>query len=326
MAISGSYSFTLNYQQLLTRALQLINVCDANQAPDTSDLNMAGVILNSMIKMWEVEGVRLWKRRQATLFLTQNQYSYQIGATSTDHVSNSYIATTLSVASTTSNSVLTLTSVSGLAINMNVGIELDDGSRLWTTISAVNTGLNQITINSPTTTTAAIGNTVVAYSNPIQRPLRILRATSLNLKNNNTESMMMSLSYDEYFNYPSKSVAGDRPNNFYYDKVMVSGPFSNGTLYLFPNPSQVWVLVNFTYHEAIQDVLNPTDNLDIPQEWTYPLLVNLACELCPVYGKFVELQQLQPKADKLKAILDNFDSDEEMLDLSFDIDRNRRNI
>jgi hypothetical protein len=51
--------------------------------------------------------------------------------------------------------------------------------------------------------------------------------------------------------------------------------------------------------------------MDLPQEWVYPILFNLACELAYSYGKFVELQQMQPKALMLKQALNEFDTDDE---------------
>jgi hypothetical protein len=197
---------------------------------------------------------------------------------------------------------------------MNVGLEQDDGTRLWGTINSINTGTQTLTCSFTTTTTAAAGNTLVAYttSSLINRPLRIIRATTMDLKNDDEESTMMAIGYDAYFNLPLKTSAG-RPVNFYYDKLLNNGISYTGTLYLYPDPDAVWVLINFTYLDSIQDMINSTDNVDFPQEWIYPLVVNLAAELAYAYGKYVELQQLQPKAQQLKAILDNFDSDDESL-------------
>lgn len=316
MSTSGSYSFNLNEMQIITRAFQLIGVYNTNDTIDQDDFTYATDTLNMMLKSWEIEGIKVWKRRQATLFPTINQNNYQLGSvTGADNVTTSYVNTTVSVSVALGASSITVTSASGFVIGMFIGLELDDNSRQWGTIS--NIVGNVITLSFTTTTTSAVLNTVVAYTAKINRPLRVLRATLCDLKNNKSEVPLMDISFDKYFNIPLKSMTG-RPNNFYYDKQINGGITYTGTLYLFPQPFQSSTVLNFTYYDGIQDMLHSTDTTDFPQEWLYPVVVNLATELAYPYGKLTELQVFLPKAIEMKKAINDFDSDDESLTLTLD--------
>jgi hypothetical protein len=197
---------------------------------------------------------------------------------------------------------------------MNIGVEQDNGTRVWGTITGI-VGL-VVTGTFVTTTTSKVLNTVVAYTSEINRPLEILRATSCDLKNNDNEVTLEDISYDEYFNYPIKNLPGQRPNNFYYDRVLGGSLPYQGTLYLFPTPSQSSITLNFTYTDSLQQMLNSGDTQDLPQEWTLPLLTNLAALLAQLgYGKMVELQPLQALAKEHYMLIKNFDSDDEALSI-----------
>lgn len=312
MTTSGSYSFSLVLNSMLLRAYQLINVYGSDQQTlKQQDYNYAIDIFNAMIVSWSSDGIHLWKRRQATLFPAYTTPSYAISNTGW-HCTNTYSSTTINGTASTSATTLTVVSTTGMNPNDFIGIEMSDGTRYWTTIVSITNGTTLVIANA-LTQSSALNGTVINYTTKINRPLRILRATTKSLSTG-SEVMMAPYSYDQYFNTPVKSSLGT-PNNFYYDKLL-----NNGTLYVYPSPSTVDTVINFTYDDAFQNFVNSSDNADFPQEWTYPLILNLACELAIPYGKFTELQQLQPKADKYKDSLTIFDSDEE--DLIFSIKNN----
>lgn len=318
MATSNSYSFSLNKLQILTRALQLINIAPLTGEVDNAVLSHASDKLNMMIKLWEAEGIKLWKRREAVLFTQLNQNSYQIGSVSgADRATNTYVSTTVSANVAQGTNQLTLTDVTGLSDGMNIGLELDSEERQWGTITNINSSTNVVTVSFTTTDTAASGQTVVAYSSLINRPLRILRATYLNLKSSSVEVRIELISYDKYFNLPNKTIAGN-PTNAYYSRLINNALPYTGTLFVYPVPNVTATIITFTYLDCIQDMLNNSDDPDFPQEWLYPLIFNLAVELAYDYQKFEEIQILQPKADQLKAVIDTFDADDAPLELNID--------
>jgi hypothetical protein len=308
MSRSGSYNYALNRDQIITRAMQLINLVSLTDSPQSDDLSYAADILNGMVKSWEAEGINLWKRRIAYLFPALSTYSYSIGSTGTN-CTNSYNRTTISAAEAAGQTTLSVTSSSGMAASDYVGVELDGGSRQWTTISSVPNSTS-IIVAASLTGAAAAGNTVVSYTTKINRPLSLTRVSSIDWDNSDSEIQLMDISYDQYFAMPLKTTSG-RPCNWYYDKLL-----DNGTLYLFPEPNNVNQIISFHYQDALQDFDSATDDMDFPQEWTYPIILNLAVELGYAYGKYVELEKLEPKAEKAKQTLMYSDADTDSLCIS----------
>lgn len=290
---------------IIKRAMHLANIVNLNQASRGDDHAFAVDIFQSMIKLWQAEGIQIWNRRQATIFPAYQDEQYSISsAVSADHCANSYVNSTLSATEASGQTVLSITSTTGMTAADNIGIELDDHTRQWTTIVSVDS-TTQVTVTTALTGAAASGNTVITYTSKISdRPLRILDMRTVDISNSNSTISMEQIDYAEYFNIPIKSTDG-RPINFYYDKLLDAG-----ILYVFPRPDDVNVLLNFTYHESIEDVDSGTNSMDFPVEWTLPLIYGLAAELMVAYGKFQELPIIQGKADQYKEIVRDFDSDE----------------
>lgn len=304
MARSGSYNFSLDRDTIIKRAMQLINLININQTARGADYEYAVDVLQSMIKLWQAEGIQLWNRKQATLFPAYQDQQYSISSTG-DHCTNSYVDTTFSADEASGQTVISVTSSTGMTAGDNVGLELDSGTRQWTTIVSVDSS-TQITITTALTGAASSGNTIVAYTSKIvDRPLRILDMRTVDLKNNKNSVTMENIGYDQYFNIPVKTTDG-RPLNYYYDKMLDAG-----VLYVFPRPDEVEFVLEFTYHEALEDVDSGTDNVDFPTEWTLPLIYGLAAELCIAFGKFEEFKTIKPLADEYKKIVREFDNDEE---------------
>lgn len=286
--------------------MQLVNLININQTSRGAEHDYAIDIFQSMIKLWQAEGIQLWNRKQATLFPAYQTIQYAISnQSSSAHCANNYIDTTIASDEISGQTILSITSTSGMSINDNIGIELNDKTRQWTTIVSIDSA-NQLTVTTPLTFAASENNSVITYTNKIaDRPLRILDMRTVDLKNQKNTVTMEMIGYDQYFNIPVKSTDG-RPLNYYYDKLLDAGQ-----LYVFPRPDEVDVLLEFTYHESIEDVSNGTDSMDFPQEWTLPLIYGLAAELCVVFGKFEELKTIKPLAEQYKQIVREFDNDEE---------------
>ncbi len=304
MARSGSHNFSLDRDTIIKRAMQLVNIININQTARGADQEYAIDIFQSMIKLWQAEGIQLWNRRQATLFTAYQDEQYSISNTG-DHCANTYVNTTLSAAEASGQTILSVTSSNGMTAADHIGIELGDKTRQWTTIVSVDSA-TQITITSALTAAAVAGATVVTYTSIISdRPLRILDMRSVDLNNNKNSVTMENIGYDQYFNIPVKTTDG-RPLNFYYDKLLDAG-----VLYVYPRPDDVDVLLEFTYHESIEDVDSATNSMDFPTEWTLPLIYGLGAELCVAFGKFEEFKMIKPLADEYKKIVREFDNDEE---------------
>lgn len=311
MATSGTYSWNLSRDDMIIRAYQEINVYSKDETISnvtTGDLNFAIYKLNGMLKVWGLDGIKISKRRRAYLFPALNISSYDLGSISgSAHCTNTYVSTTLTAAAATNDTVLTVTSTTGMSVSDFVGIELTSGTRQWTTIVSVDSD-TQITITTGLTSAAASTNTIVTYTAKINCPLDIIYGSTLDLKSNNNEIECSPLSHDQYWKLPIKSTPG-RPNNLYYDAVLNGSIPHSKKLYLYPTPSNVYQIIAFVYIDQIQDMTGSTNDLDLPQEWEYPVVFNLAAEMAYSLGKFTELEKIQPKADKFYELLKRASSD-----------------
>lgn len=301
-------TFNLQKLQIILRAMKHINIIDVSiNRIDPDEYAYASDTLNVMIKKWEAQGLNLWKRKLGVLFTDSSINSYSLG-TNGAHATNSYNATTVLSNIAIGDTTINVTSSANMTTNDYIGIECDDGTRQWSTISSVPTSTSVIINNAMTVASSSTSNTIVSYTTQITRPIRILRGTIYDLSNN-TEMMMESLNYDEYLNLPIKSTPG-RPNNFYYDRLLQGTTPYTGQAYFFPNPNNVKYLFKFTYQESLADLVSDTDYSDFPQEWLAALEWNLACELAYHYGKYQELQVIQPKAQQELSYVQDFDSDD----------------
>lgn len=71
-----TYSFSLNRDQVITKALQLVNVIDENETPNANQIASATTSLNMLLKSWANDGLHLWKIRRYEFTLTAGQEKY----------------------------------------------------------------------------------------------------------------------------------------------------------------------------------------------------------------------------------------------------------
>lgn len=315
MSTSGSYSYSQNKLQILTNAYALINIGQEGSDLSSYQLSYASDALNLMLKHWETNSsIKLWKRQEAVLFTNLNQQIYQLGSVSgADNATNNYVSTTTTAIISNTSSTIPVTSTDGMTIGQNIGLELDNNTRQWGTITNISS--NILTASFSANTTSAIGNTVIVFTSLINRPLKLLRMSALDLKNNNTETIVDLVSYNEYFNLPNKNTSGSLPVNAYYDYILNNSVPFTGSLYVYPVQNVVSTILTFTYYDCIQDMLNNTDTLDLPQEWQKGVIWNLAADLAIPNGKFTEYDKISPIAEKLKIELEKYDSDDASLSL-----------
>ncbi len=310
-----SVTFNLNKTKIITRALQKINAIGIKDTPPSAEFELASDLLNGMFKYYEAQGLNLWKRRIGYLFLDYNEPSYDLGS-SGDHATLSYIKTTLSSDAAAAATSLTVDSITGIADNDYIGIELDDGSRQWTQVNGTPSG-STINIDAALTDTASEDNLVVVYTTKISRPLRVLYGTVKDLTSGN-ETQFNLLNHDEYFCLPNKTTLGV-PNQVYYDKLLTGSSPYTGKMYVWQNPNNVKYVIVFTFQEAISDILNNSDYADFPQEWILPIIHLLAYELGPYYEKSdAQMTDLKNKAMESLQVVQQFDSDDAPLQFGFE--------
>jgi hypothetical protein len=276
MSTSGTATFSRNRDQLIKAALRKVNAFEAGETPDSDSLNDAAEALNALLKHWQGNGVQIYKVVEAALFPQVDQVRYSIGATSTDHATETWVETALTAAAANGAATITVDSVTGIATTYKIGVELDDGTMHWATVNGAPAG-QVVTLTAVLTDSAAIGNRVIAYQTNLVRPMKILSARSYNF-DSAIDTPVEEMGRVEYAEMPNKSASG-AINAFYYDRR----ENTTGYLYLWQAPQTVDNAVKMTVAKPIEDFNAAGDDADLPQEWIRAIIWGLADEIADDY-------------------------------------------
>lgn len=300
MSTSGITNFSLNRREIIEGAFELLNIYQPGEEYDPADMQYGSKMLNSMVKTWEARRIHLWTKTEAVLFPALNQPSYTFPTT---NATESYVETTISSDEAIGQTTLSVTSSDGMLTNDYIGIQLDDGTLQWTTISSVPNSTTVI-VNNALTETATEGNIVVAYTTKIGKPLQIYSARR-NTYDNNIDTPLTPYSYQEYFDLPNKNSPGGYPSCWMYNPQRETGIF-----YLWQAPSLVTDKIKFTYARSLQIFSTAINTPDFPQEWIEVLQFQLAIRLSHRYGKRQIARDLKNDADTMLQELLFWDSEE----------------
>jgi len=319
MSVNTSTSFTQTRDQLILDAFQLIGVYGIGRTVSSEDMTVAVSFLNKMIKAWGTKGLLLWCKEEATVFLSPSVSNYSFGQTSTP--AYAALASDTIISQTTTAAVLGATTINvinsaGMSVSDYVGVLQSDMSVFWTTIASIPNSTS-IVLSSGTSTTVNQAANVYTFTTLINKPYRVLSCRRVwgfdsGVTTTIDEVVMNPLSHSDYYNLPLKSANG-LPNQYYYDPQR-----DVGTLSLWQRPNDGAYRVNMTYERVMSDMLNVSDNFDLPQEWLEPLTWQLAIRLCPAFGKEKKLPSILPMA---KQMLDDLlDFDTEIISVDFEPD------
>lgn len=283
MATSGSVDFDQTRNEIINDALIL---CGAIEAGDvsvaTEETDYAARQLNRMVKAWQADGIRLWTKRQAYVFLEKSLGKYALGPSSSDHSAelDDAVNTELSADAASGASTIDVDSVTGMANSDNIGIVLDDDTINWHTISSISS--KTITLSGTLSGAAATDQPVFAYTTKIGRPLRIIEVQRTDTAALDTPIAMISDA--EYQRLPNKTITG-KTNECYYTPER-----PQGFLYVWPEPETAADRLRVTCLFQIEDFDTSAHNPDLPQEWLDCMVWNLAGRLGPSYGIEERLQ------------------------------------
>jgi hypothetical protein len=298
MAASGSQNFTLTCKQILQSCFEDSTIYRSNEAIKGDDITRGKRVLNVMIKAWQGLNIGLWQVKEGILFPALEGTSYSLGLTG-DHATKDFVSTTLASAALISATTLTLTSNTGMTAADQIGIELDDGTRQWTTIVSVG-GSNTVVITTPLTAASAASNTVVSYTTKINRPLSIVAARRFDLVSLTDIEIDCPADRSRYFNIVNKTMTGT-PLQIYYDKQIPLGK-----MYVYLACGDVREAIKFTYYDVIDDFDNLTDNADFPEEWLEAIIAGGAYRLARTYRKPPDvLRDLKSYAEEAFAVAKN---------------------
>ena len=282
MATSGSVSYSRTALQLIEKAFRIIGVKDKNQDLEADEIQDGIEAINFMFKTWMVTpDMHLWTQEEGVLFTQTGKTDYLIGP-SGDHATtlDDFVGTDITTAAVITATTLVVTSTAGMTAGDQIGIELDDLTRQWTTIVTVDSSTG-LTITAALTAAAAVGNTIFTYTTISERPLRVsgARRKTYGL---NDEIEAREWSRSDYFDQVGKESQGTIIN-WYYSPLL-----TNGRMYTWLTSTGVNKLLRFSFERSIEDVLSQTNNVDFPVEWYETIVYNLAARLLDDYDAPLE--------------------------------------
>lgn len=297
MATSGSVNFAMTRDDIIRGALKKLGAFDASDPIPADEVQDAAFALNAVIKELMAEGeVGLWVRSVITLFIQQGQESYTIGSGSSDHYTTSYSETTVTSDTASGSTTVVVDSASGFVVGYYIGIQVDDGSIHWTTIT--NIASTTITLNDALDDDAAEGNDVYVYQTKapfFQKPIEAYRRDDSDI-----DTTIDILAYHDYATLSQKTDAGAP------DMVSWKPGLTSGTLYVWPTGGAEGSTVQtnkvvLTVDRTLEDMDVTSDNPDFPIEWGNVLVWLLAADLAPDYGlQLNDRMYLRAEAERKK--------------------------
>jgi len=84
MATSGTTTFSVTRNDIISASLRLLGVLEEGAQPSATAIENASLVLNMMIKDWMTDGIKLWTTTEITLPLVSGKTSYSIGPESSN--------------------------------------------------------------------------------------------------------------------------------------------------------------------------------------------------------------------------------------------------
>ena len=301
MGLSQSYDFTRTRREIIKEAYELIGAIEPDATVSTNEEASAVTSLQLILKQNQGDGLWLHTYKDCILFLEKDKTQYSLGPSGDNCAEESdVVSTTLSDAHRTSATSIKLTSGTGMANSDKIGIELDDGTAHWTTISSGG-GTTTAVVASGVASAASDGNTVYTYTSKIQRPLRIADTTLRDSNNIDTPVSIISLS--EYRSLSNKQADGERIVQVAYDPQL-----TDGILNVWPRTSNVVNRLAFSMKRPVMNIDGYGQHAEIPTEWLDWITWELAYKLS--FKQPLPLQErmlIRNEADRLKEALTDYE-------------------
>jgi hypothetical protein len=276
MAVSGSKNYSITTADIIAGALRKIGVYDQGEPVSGEDTSSATIALNLMVKEWVADGVDVFLRTESILFLQPDTQSYLL---TTAEITDTITAeTTLSSAEASGQTVISVTSSTGMTAADRIGIKMDDDTIHWTTIVTVDSSI-QVTITTATDDSAAFENKVYTYTTKSDKPNKILYAFRRDINDFDTEVTIVGES--EYRRQSNKKSDGP-PVEIWFNP---QGNQSTAQLWVWPDDGgKNWDKLVLIAQHYPDDFDTGANNPDFPIEWGNALVWGLAADIASEYG------------------------------------------
>ena len=295
MTASNVHTFTLTRNEIITEALELTATIDIGSPVPPEVMESCARSLNLYAKSWQTKGLFLHTYKPATLFLTTGQQSYLLGPTG-DHATESYVETTLTADAAALDTVLAVTSETGINVADKIGIILSDNSIHWDTVAS----LAPLTLTTGIVGASVNGNSVYTYTTKIIRPIKI---TDVLHVTDNVEQPITKISLSEYKELTNKDTES-QPVQYAYDPQL-----DDSRLYVWPVADNGKQRINFTYQKPVDDFTTDSDTATMPTDWLQCFTIGLAWTIAP--KRLVPLSEQQALKLRYEEALRDLDDFEE---------------
>jgi len=311
MAVSGSKDFSISRTDIIAGALRKIGEYDVGEGTVPADeTDAAALALNLKVKALTAKGIDLWLRQTVTLFLQPQTQIYNLGSSGSAHASTSIVESTLSAAEAASQTVLSITSTTGMTAADNIGIKLDDDSIHWTTITTVDSS-TQVTVPTGLASGASSGNKVYTYTTKADRPQRLLYAYRRDTNDHDTEVAIIG--ENEYHRQSNKTSEGPPVEVWYRPEL------GTGKLHVWPiDGGSTWDKLIYVSQVLADDFDAAANEPEFPIEWGECLTWQLADEMAYEYGVSIEDRRDIERRAK-RQLDDMLDYDVENADVQFQV-------
>ena len=272
MTTSGSVNFSVNRNEIITEALELLGVIEPGVTLEANDITTCSRSLNMMIKAWQADGLNVFSVKRGYLYLEKNKNEYTLSETG-DLYTYDPTKTSIDGAVVSGLNAVTLDSVEGFTDGDTIGVYQSDNTMLWTTGTAV--GL-VVTLADVLTADVDDEATVYFFSKDADAPADVIEIAYRN--NSLNERPIDKISRKEWNDLSNKTYQGS-PTQVFFDK-RVSDP----SLFVWPQVSDPRDLLVLWVKRLREDFDIATDTPDFPQRWYIPLSYNLAVLVGPKFG------------------------------------------
>lgn len=283
MTTSGTFSFTVNGDQVVRQSMLNIGKLDGIDTMTADEVADCRFVLNMLVKQWMgrtdfAPGLKVWKRKWGYLFLSNSTGQYTVGPNGTGWT-NTFVRPVTTSTKVAGTGSVDVASATGIVTGYNIGIQLDSGALFWTTVSGV--AGTAISLTAPLPSQSSIGSQVYVYQTAAQQPLSIETCVLRDQFNQDVPVRLMRTVQD-YANLPSKTDPQNisDPTAIYYEFQL-----TNSNLYTdcgAANDVRKYLVIS--YMEPVQDITNPTDNFDYPQEDFLALTWGLSKQIAPMFN------------------------------------------
>ena len=293
MATSGSYDYSRTAANLITIALENVGVLAAGGTVASADTTTCLARLNLIAKAYSgttdfARGLKYIARQRVTLALAEGQQSYLIGPASSDARASTQMGrTTIRTAEAAGQTVLDITATTdtttypGTTITMTasdiIGIEQNDGTIFWTTISSTGAG-PVVTVGAGLDVAAAAGNYVFWFTSRAQRLLMVESAV-LRDENNTDRQLKVFRTVEEYEAGVADKYADGDPSCILVEPLRIATRIT-----LDSQPNDVTKRIILTGLYPMEDYDASSDDVSFPQEALRFLAWELSFDIWETYN------------------------------------------